>query len=120
MQEGCTALLIDPATSAAEGGPVLLPRSVLWALAQGREWIPPHQDPELAEVLDRVAADSPVEVLALEAHAGERAEVDLQLRLRPGLTAHEVRRAVDEVTARLGVEELVAERISSLRLVLGS
>ena len=47
-------------------------------------------------------------------------EVDLQLRLRPGLTAHEVRRAVDEVTARLGVEELVAERISSLRLVLGS
>ncbi|MGO3211270.1 SseB family protein [Brachybacterium sp. AOP42-C2-15] len=120
VQEGCTALLLDPATPAAEGGPVLLPRSVLWALAQGREWIPPHQDPELAEVLDRVASDSSDEVLALTARAGERAEVDLQLRLRPGLTAPAVRQAVDEVTARLGAEQLVAERISSLRLVLGS
>lgn len=120
VQEGCTALLIDPAASAAEGGPVLLPRSVLWALAQGREWIPPHQDPELAVVLDRVAADSSSAVLALSARAGERAEVDLQLRLRPGLTAPEVRQTVDEVTARLGAEQLVADRISSLRLVLGS
>ncbi|GAA4524037.1 SseB family protein [Brachybacterium paraconglomeratum] len=120
VQEGCTGLLIDPAASAAEGGPVLLPRSVLWALAQGRQWIPPHQDPELAEVLDRVAAESSAEVLTLSARAGERAEVDLQLRLRPGLTAPEVRRTVDEVTARLGAEQLVADRISSLRLVLGS
>lgn len=120
VQEGCTALLIDPATPTEEGGPVLLPRSVLWALAQGREWIPPHQDPELTEVLDRVAAESSAEVLALAARAGERAEVDLQLRLRPGLTAPAVRRSVDEVTARLGAEQLVAERISSLRLVLSS
>lgn len=120
VQEGCTALLLDPATPTEGGGTVLLPRSVLWALAQGRQWVPPHQDPALAEVLDRVAAESSAEVLALAARAGERAEVDLQLRLRPGLTAPAVRQAVDEVTARLGAEQLVAERISSLRLVLSS
>ncbi|WP_262424175.1 SseB family protein [Brachybacterium sp. Z12] len=40
VQEGCTALLLDPATPSEEGGPILLPRSVLWALAQGRTWIP--------------------------------------------------------------------------------
>ncbi|AXK45622.1 SseB family protein [Brachybacterium saurashtrense] len=120
VQEGCTALLLDPAAPAEEGGPVLLPRSVLWALAQGREWIPPHEDPEVAATLDRVAAQAPGEVLALEARAGERAEVDLHLRLRPGLTAPQVRALVEEVSTRLGAEQLVAERISSLKLVLGS
>ncbi|MDN5821353.1 MAG: SseB family protein [Brachybacterium sp.] len=120
VQEGCTALLLDPATPSEDGGPVLLPRSVLWALAQGREWLPPHLDPELARVLDRVGREASAEVHGLAARAGERSEVDLHLQLRPGLTAEEVRAVVDAVTARLGGEEIVAERISSLRLVLGS
>src|SRR5699024_2318482 len=55
VQEGCTSLLLDPATPAEEGGPVLLPRSVLWALAQGRDWLPPHEDPALARALERSA-----------------------------------------------------------------
>ncbi|MGP9538762.1 SseB family protein [Brachybacterium sp. AOP43-C2-M15] len=120
VQEGCTALVLDPATPAEEGGAVLLPRSVLWALAQGRAWIPPHQDGELAAALARVGAEASDEVVGLEARAGERAEVDLHLRLRPGLTAPQVREVVDAVTAALGAEQIVAERISSLRLVLGS
>ena len=120
VQEGCTSLLLDPAAPAEEGGPILLPRSVLWALAQGREWIPPHEDPELAAALERVGRDASEQVISLAARDGERAEVDLHLQLRPGLTAPEVRTVVDAVTARLGTEEIVAERISSLRLVLGS
>ncbi|WP_422115177.1 SseB family protein [Brachybacterium sp. UNK5269] len=120
VQEGCTSLLVDAATPAAEGGPLLLPRSVLWALAQGREWIPPHLDAELAAVLRRVGAEASDQVTGLDARAGERAEVDLHLQLRPGLTAPEVRAVVEAVSARLGAEQLVAERISSLRLVLGS
>ena len=120
VQEGCTALLLDPATPNEEGGPILLPRSVLWALAQGRTWIPPHRDPEVAAVLDRVAAESPSAVTGLVARAGQRAEVDLHLQLLPGLTAPAVREVVDAVTARLGTEQVVAERISSMRLVLGS
>jgi hypothetical protein len=120
VQEGCTGLLLDPATPGEEGGPILLPRSVLWALAQGREWIPPHLDAELGRALERVGAEASAEVQGLVARAGERAEVDLHLQLRPGLTAPEVRAVVEAVTARLGAEEIVAERISSLRLVLGS
>lgn len=119
VQEDCTSLLLDPATSADEGGPIMLPRSVLWALAQGRDWIPPHQDPELAATLERIARSVPP-ALGLTAHPGERSEVDLHLRLRPGLTAEQVRAVVEEISARLGAEQLVAERISSLRLVLGS
>ncbi|WP_114854661.1 SseB family protein [Brachybacterium sp. YJGR34] len=121
VQEGCTALLVDAAAPAEEGGPLLLPRSVLWALAQGRSWIPPHRDPELATVLSRVGAEASAEVVELVARAGERsAEVDLHLRLRPGLTAPQVRAVVESVSAGLAAEQLVAERISSLRLVLGS
>ncbi|WP_262424174.1 hypothetical protein [Brachybacterium sp. Z12] len=56
----------------------------------------------------------------LVARAGQRAEVDLHLQLLPGLTAPAVREVVDAVTARLGTEQVVAERISSMRLVLGS
>lgn len=120
VQEGCTALLLDPATPEDRGGPVLLPRSVLWALAQGREWIPPHEDPELAAELERVGTSASPAVLGLAARAGERAEVDLRLRLRPGLTAEQVSAVVQLVTGALGASQLVAERISSMRLVLGS
>lgn len=119
VQEECTSLLLDPATPTEEGGPILLTRSVLWALAQGRDWIPPHQDRELAAVLDDVAGAVPP-VLGLSAQPGERSEVDLHLRLRPGLSAEQVQAVVRELSARLGDEQLVAERISSLRLVLGS
>jgi hypothetical protein len=120
VQEGCTALLLDAATPAEEGGPVLLPRSVLWALAQGRQWIPPHEDGELAAELERIGTAAAAEVLGLAARAGERAEVDLHLRLRPGLTAEQVSAVVGGVTQGLGASQLVAERISSMRLVLGS
>lgn len=120
VQEGCTALLLDAATPSEEGGPILLPRSVLWALAQGRTWIPPHRDPEVAAVLEQVAQRSPEAVTGLVARAGQRAEVDLQLQLLPGLTAPAVREVVDAVTAQLAGEEIIAERISSMRLVLGS
>lgn len=54
------------------------------------------------------------------ARAGQRAEVDLHLQLLPGLTASAVREVVDGVTAQLAQEQIVAERISSMRLVLGS
>lgn len=117
VQEGCTALLLDAATPAQQGGPVLLPRSVLWALAQGRAWIPPHEDPELISVLDQVAA-AVGPVTSLVARPGRRSEVDLHLGLVPGLDAAQVQAVVQEISARLGAEPLVAERISSLRLAL--
>lgn len=117
VQEGCTALLLDASAPAEQGGPILLPRSVLWALAQGRSWIPPHEDPELISVLDHVAsAVGPV--TGLVARPGERSEVDLHLRLVPGLSSEQVQAVVQEISARLGAEPLVAERISSLRLAL--
>src|SRR5699024_2318483 len=88
----------------ARAGRVRPARSVLWALALGRDWLPPHEDPELARALERIGQEAAAEVQALTARAGESAEVDLHVQLRPGLTAEQVRAVVDAVTARLGTE----------------
>ncbi|MCS6711116.1 SseB family protein [Brachybacterium sp. EF45031] len=114
VQEGCTVLLLDPGLEVA---PVVLPRSVLWALAQGRDWVPPHRDPELRAELDRIAADAPG-VVALEPRAGAQREVELVTHLVSGLDREGMRQVVDGLTARLGRSPLVAERISSLALTL--
>lgn len=138
VQEGITQLVLNPAAQAVEGsdggaggpaaagadpaadacGPVLLQRSVLWALAQGRDWVPPHEDPEVAAELARIA-DTVPEVLALDPRPGERAEVDLLVRLRPGLDGADVQRVVGALGEHLGASMLVADRVSSLKLTLG-
>ena len=118
VQEGCTALLLDAATPEADGGPVLLPRSVLWARAQGRDWVPPHEDPAPAAASARLAAATP-SVLALAATPGQRTEVVLQVRLEDGLDREGVQAVVTDLSSRLGASVLVAQRISSLTLALG-
>lgn len=117
VQEGCTALLLDAPTPGPDGAPILLPRSVLWALAQGRDWLPPFEDPQVAAELEALAGQ--VEgVLALRALPGERTEVTLQARLVAGLDAQGVGRVVEALGARLAASQIVAERISSLRIAL--
>ena len=60
---------------------------------------------------ERVGTSASPAVLGLAARAGERAEVDLHLRLRPGLTAEQVSAVVQLVTQGLGGSQLVAERM---------
>lgn len=116
VQEGCTALLVDIATD-EDGGPIHLQRSILWALAQGRRWIPPHRDPEVAAELTRIAEALPT-VLELTAAAGERSEVTLTARLVGGLDREGVQSTVQAISGALGASPLIAERISSLKLAL--
>ncbi len=117
VQEGCTSLLLDPGSRGERDAGLLLPRSVLWALAQGREWIPPHEDAELADALTAIAEDIPP-LTALVARPGLHREVDLHVHLEPGLDAQALRATVQQISTRLAAEPLVADRISSLRLVL--
>ncbi|MGY5766374.1 SseB family protein [Brachybacterium sp. DNPG3] len=115
VQEGITQLVLDPAS---DEGAIILQRSVLWALAQGREWIPPHEDPELAAEL-RTIAEGIAPVFELIARPGQRTEVDLLVRLAEGLDAPAVQQVVAELSARLGASMLVADRVTSLKLTLG-
>lgn len=117
VQEGCTSLLLDPATPGPDGSPILLPRSILWALAQGRDWIPPSEDPEVSAALEEIA-EGIGPVLSLTATPGNRAEVTLEVRLRPGLDRDQVRSVVDAVSAGLSGSVLLTDRISSVTLSL--
>jgi hypothetical protein len=113
VQEGITALLLDP----ADDRPVLLQRSILWALAQGRTWVPPHEDPELASELETIASTLPP-VLSLSARPGTSSEVDLHVRLVTGLTPSAVQDVVGHLSRALAASALVADRITSLKLSL--
>ena len=52
VAEGCDVMVLDPS------GPVsfVVGRPALWALGQGRPWLPAHRDPEVQAVLRDVAA----------------------------------------------------------------
>lgn len=120
VQEGCTALLVDagtPLAPAIGGGPLVLQRSVLWALAQGRDWVPPWEDPLVTDELERIVPHV-AGLVALTAAPGTAREVDLRVRLRPGLDAGQVERVVAALGEEIGRSAPVAERVTSLRLVL--
>lgn len=107
--EGCTALLLD--------GAVRIPRSALWALAQGRTWVPPHEDAELAAELTAIAAATDG-VISVTPAAGADREVDLCVTLVPGLSAPQVSAVIGRFSEALSRSVLVAERITSLKLSL--
>lgn len=121
VQESCTALLLDPAD--AEHGPLLLQRSILWAVGQGRTWVPPHQDEEVRRALAEAATQVPA-VLALEPEpgpgltGGHGAEVVLRARLEGGLDEVGIRRTVQGISTALAASTVIAERISALKLAL--
>ena len=113
VQDGCAALVVDP------GGPrpVVLPRPALWALAQGRGWVPPERDPEVADAV-RGAVEGRKEVAGLRLTSGETGGLTVELAVRPGLDAAELSALLDAVRAALSSAELLAERAESLTLTV--
>ena len=111
--EGCDVIAIDPA------GPVdcLLPRPAAWAVAQGRDWLPPAEDPEVLAVVAAIAGAVP----GLVAHRCEPdgvAGVNVVLGLPLGLDADRVRQITGRTSQLLAADDLVAERAESLRLTV--
>ena len=58
VADGCDALVVDPAGPR----PAVVRRPVLWALAQGRSWVPPAQDPEVLGAVEHALAGVGVDV----------------------------------------------------------
>jgi hypothetical protein len=110
--EECDAIVIDPG-----GAGVVLPRPVVYAVAQGRDWLPPARDPELlAGVAALVTA-----VPGIKAHRCEPDGVTgllVVLGLPPGLDADQVTGITTRLSDLLARDEVVAERTTSLRLSL--
>lgn len=120
VTDGWELLVVDPA------GPVTVqvPRTAVWALARGEEWLPAVLtgpdgslvvDPEIARDL-AVAALVVPGVRAAEALPGRTAEVALRLGIDSGLDRASLDAVLAQVNARLAAVSVVAERVDSLEL----
>lgn len=118
VAEDWALLVLDP------GGPVsvLVPRPAVWAIAQGKTWLPAVTGgvvaPEIAQAI--VDAVSPVASVArVSAAPGRTAEVAVVLGIDSGLTRARLTEVLAEVNGALGASELVSERVDSLELRVG-
>jgi SseB protein N-terminal domain len=111
--EGCDLIAIDPAGPSS----CLLPRPAVWAVAQGRDWLPPAEDRELLAAVDAIAASVP----GLIAHRCEPdgvAGLNVVLGLPPGLEQEQLEQIAGRMSQLLAADQLVAERSESLRLTV--
>ncbi len=111
VSDGCEVLLLDVA------GPVpfLVRRPAVWALGQGREWVPAPHDPLVHAAVEAACALGPP-VRSVRCAAGERAELQVVLGLEPGLDRAALDAVLARVAERLGADAVVAERVDSLEL----
>jgi SseB protein N-terminal domain len=113
VQDDCAALVVDPGAPHA----IVLPRPALWAVAQGRRWVPPESDAGVADAV-RAAVEGLTEVAGLRLVAGEGGALTVVLAVRPGLDAAELSALLDAVRDGLSRAEVLAERAESLTLTV--
>ena len=115
VQERCDVMVLD----LGSGRPVVLRPSMLWALAQQREWLPAHEDPFIAQALERAAAEEP-DLLDLSAEAGEPGTGTLRvvLGLRPGLDQAQVQALATRVGERIATDGEARARIDALAFAI--
>jgi hypothetical protein len=113
VAEGCDLLELDPA------GPVhhVVRRPAVWALAQGRTWIPSYANPVLAQEVSAIAGTLGLSGLC---ERGEAAELRIVLSVPVGLDAHGVNELTARVGEALGRSQLVADEVDSVELRLRS
>ena len=111
--EGCEVVVIDPA------GPIpcLLPRPAVWAVAKGRDWLPPALDDEVLAAVATIASAIP-ELAAHRCEADGVAGLNVVLGLPPGLDQEQVAQIAGRMSQLLAADELVAERADALRLTV--
>jgi hypothetical protein len=109
VAEGCDVVVLDVAGPASR----VLPRPAVWAVAQGRDWLPPAEDPEVVAAVAAACGDRP-HLCTPDGDAG----LTVTLGLPPGLEPAEAREAASGVGRRLAADELVTERVTAIRLAL--
>lgn len=116
VQEGCDVLLLDlPAPPA--GPAAVLRRSMVWALAQGRDWLPAHEDPVVGAAA-RAAVGPEAAIVGHRLDGGPDGVLALSLALRPGLDRAELQQLVQRVAAALTGDPGARERIDALTVRL--
>jgi hypothetical protein len=115
VYERCDVMVVDVA------GPrtVALRPSMVWALAQERDWVPAHLDPTVRRAVEAAARDQDA-VIAHELGAGAPGEgvLRVSLTLRPGLDAAAVQAVATEIGERLATDGEIRARIDGLAFAI--
>ncbi len=106
--EGHERIVIDPASSA-----VALRRPALAALAQGFDWLPPHINPRVKELISIAAVTQPlITSVDLFDHDPtgrlEKAELLIQLGMRPGITPDQLKALLEGFNQELQTQEFLS------------
>jgi hypothetical protein len=112
VSERCDVMVVDVA------GPrtVVLRPSMVWALAQQRDWVPAHEDP----VVERAVAAAVRPEDAVRGHAVGAGQppgqgvLAVTLELEPGLTAEQVQAIATRVGERLANDGELRARVDGL------
>lgn len=112
VQEGCDVIPLDLPAPPGPAAVTLRP-SMVWALATGRAWAPAHRDLEVASAVAEAVARHPV-VLDHALADGGGGQLQLRLRLQPGLTRARVQEVVTSVGRQLAEDEDIRTRIDAV------
>ena len=118
ISEQCDVIVVDVA------GPdtfVLRP-SMVWALAQGREWLPGHEDPFVAQSVERALAEEDL-VLSHDLLPGEpvgQGVLGIRLVLPTGLPPELLQAMATRVGARLATDGEFRARVDGVSFMLAA
>jgi len=115
VAERCEVMLLD---LGSEHERVLRP-SMVWALAQQRDWLPAHTDPFVAQALSRATADED-DVIACIGESDPQAAGVLRvvLSLRAGLDAAGVQALATRVGEQIATDGEARARIDALTFTI--
>ena len=116
VSERCDVLLLD----AGSGQPRLLRPSMVWALAQQRDWLPAHTDPFVTQTLSRATAEE-VDVIDCFGEEGDPAGAGILrvvLRLRPGLDPDQVQALATRVGEQIATDGEARARIDGIAFAI--
>lgn len=109
--ERCDVMLLDPGS----GHQRELRPSMVWALAQLRDWTPAHSDPFVAQALSRATVDEADVIDCVgEADPAGAGILRVVLSLRPGLDSSQVQALATRVGERIASDGEARARIDGL------
>jgi hypothetical protein len=112
VSEHCDVMLIDLGSRHQR---VLRP-SMVWALAQQRDWLPAHTDPFVAQALSRATAHETdvIDCVGEEGDPAGAGVLRVVLTLRPGLDSDQVQALATRVGEQIATDGEARARIDSL------
>jgi SseB protein N-terminal domain len=113
--ERCEVMLVD----LGSGHQRVLRPSMVWALAQQRDWLPAHTDPFVAQALSRATADEEDVIDSVaEADPAGAGILRVVLSLRGGLDAARVQALATRIGERIATDGEARARIDGLAFTI--